>query len=88
MRLPKPLACRRLQSDGKHNHERRPVVFHALCRCRQVGCTDSDTEARRLRFLADLARVTESQPVPVNRIRWVMAMSTASSTITTWRNEP
>lgn len=87
MRLPKPFACRRLEPDGKHHHERRPVVFHALCRCRQVGCTDSDTEARRLRFLVDLARVTEPQPAPVNRIRWVTATTTATSAISTWRYE-
>ena len=62
-------------------------MFHELCQCRQAGCTDSDTAASRVRFLTDLARVTESQPVPVNRIRWVMATSTASSTITTWRND-
>jgi hypothetical protein len=88
MRLPKSFACRRLESDGKHNHERRPVVIHELCRCRQAGCTDPDTEARRRRFLADLARVTEPHPVPVNRIRWLLATSTATSTTSTWRYEP
>ena len=62
-------------------------MFRKLCQCRQAACTDRDTEARRLRFLTDLARVTESQPAPVNRIRWVMATSTASSTITAWRND-
>ena len=87
MRLPKSFACRRLEPDATHNHERRPVVFHALCRCRQAACTDRDTETRRLRFLTDLARVVESQPAPVNRIRWIVATSTASSTTSTWRNE-
>lgn len=58
-------------------------MFHELCRCRQAGCTDPDTAARRLRFLIDLARVTESQPGPVNRIRWVLA----TSTTTTWRHD-
>lgn len=62
-------------------------MIRELCQCRQAGCTDPDTAARRVRFLTDLARVTEPQPAPVNRIRWVMATSTASSTITTWRND-
>jgi hypothetical protein len=66
-------------------------VFHELCQCRQAGCTDADTAASRVRFLTDLARVTEPHPVPANRIRWVMATSTATSTTSTtstWRNEP
>ena len=62
-------------------------MIHELCRCRQAGCTDSNTAASRVRFLTDLARVVESQPGPVNRIRWIVATSTASSTTSTWRNE-
>jgi hypothetical protein len=60
-------------------------VFHGLCRCRQAGCTDADTEARRVRFLRDLQRATEPQPVPVNRIRWAITTSTASTTTSTLR---
>jgi hypothetical protein len=60
-------------------------VCHELSRCRQASCTDRDTKARRLRFLADLKRATES--VPANRIRWMLATSTATSTTTTWRYE-
>jgi len=85
--LPKTFACRRLESDGKHNTTIEVAVCHSLSQCGQVGCTDPDTEARRRRFLADLARVTEPHPVPVNRIRWLLATSTATSTTSTWRNE-
>jgi len=59
-------------------------VIHELCQCRQANCSDPDTAARRLRFLVDLARVTESQPGPANRIFWVLATSTATSTTSTW----
>jgi hypothetical protein len=63
-------------------------VIHGLSQCRQAACTDVETEARRRRFVADLARLTEPQPVPVNRIRWALTTSTATSTTTTWRTEP
>ena len=63
-------------------------MIHGISHCRQVGCTDSDTEARRRRFVADLVRLTEPQPVPVNRIRWALTTGTATSSYTTWRTEP
>jgi predicted ATPase len=63
-------------------------VIHELCQCRQAGCTDPDTAASRVRFLVDLARLTEPQRVPVNRMRWVMTATTATSTTSTWRYEP
>jgi hypothetical protein len=63
-------------------------VIHGLWQCRQAACTDVETEARRRRFVADLARLTEPQPVPVNRIRWALTTSTATSSHTTWRYEP
>ncbi len=61
-------------------------MFHELCRCRQVACTDPETEDRRRQFLHALRCV--SQPQPVNRIRWVMTATTATSTTSTWRYEP
>lgn len=64
-------------------------MSHELCQCGQeAGCTDPDTEARREQFLRDLNRATEQPPVPVNRIRWVLTTSTATSTINTMRYEP
>ena len=63
-------------------------MIHGLWQCRQAACTDVETEARRRRFVADLARLTEPQPVPVNRIRWALITSTATSSTTTWRTEP
>ncbi len=60
-------------------------MFHSLSQCRQAACTDADTEARRVRFLRDLQRATEPQPVPVNRIRWAITTSTASTTTSTLR---
>ena len=63
-------------------------MFHGLWQCRQAACTDVETEARRRRFVADLARLTEPQPQPVNRLRWVMTATTATSTTSTWRYEP
>jgi hypothetical protein len=59
-------------------------VIHELCQCRQAGCTDPETAARRVRFLVDLARVTESQPGPASRTCWVLTTSTATSTTSTW----
>ena len=63
-------------------------MIHALCRCRQAGCTDTETEVLRQRFLLDLEQGTKPQPLPVNRIRWAMPATTATSTSTTWRYEP
>lgn len=55
-----------------------------LCRCRQAGCSDPDTEVRRRRFLDELERATKPQTVPVNRIRWAFTTSTATSTFHTF----
>lgn len=60
---------------------------HELCQCRQAGCTDPDTEARRAQFLADLARATEPASQPANRLRWLLTASTATSIITPWGSE-
>ena len=54
-----------------------------LCRCRQAGHTDADTEGRRRRFLAELKQATETQTLPINRIRWGLPASTATSTSVT-----
>ncbi len=61
-------------------------MIHGLSQCRQAACTDAATEARRRQFLDALNRVTEMQPV--NRIRWALTTSTATSSTTTWRTEP
>ena len=87
MRLPKSFACRRLESDGKHNHERRPVVFHELCRCRQAGCTDPETEQGRITFLSALAETLKAEP---ESFPWSVTgtATTAATTITTWGTNP
>ncbi len=62
-------------------------MIHELCQCRQAGCTDSDTEGRRAKFLEELwaaERAMQRPPQSVNRIVEVLAASTASSTAETW----
>ncbi|MBM4011844.1 MAG: hypothetical protein FJ286_10755 [Planctomycetes bacterium] len=60
-------------------------MCHELSRCRQAGCTDTDTEVRRQAFLFDLAKATRE---PLHRFRSlvsVAANATAVVTTNTWR---
>ena len=60
-----------------------------LCTGRQAAyMPDPWTERRKAEVLAELRRATGEQLPGVNRIRWMLPATTATSTTTTWRYEP
>ena len=72
----------------RHAPQRRPVVFHELCRCRQAACTDPETEQGRIAFLSALAEALKAEPVS---FPWSVTgtAATATSTITpAWSTNP
>jgi len=59
-----------------------------LCTGGQAFTPDPWTERRKAEVLAELRRATGEQLPGVNRIRWMLPATTATSTFTTWRPLP